>query len=54
MFSYGQRSKCTDLLNSYNNFKKHNFLNTIFKYYIQTLYSNTPISQKKNTICLKI
>ena len=31
MFSYGQRSKCADLLNSYNNFKKHIFLNIIFK-----------------------
>ncbi len=31
MFSYGQRSKCADLLNSYNNFKKYNFLNTTFK-----------------------
>ena len=31
MFSYGQRSKGADLLNSYNNFKKYDFLNTTFK-----------------------
>ena len=31
MFFYGQRSKCADLLNSCNNFKKYDFLNTTFK-----------------------
>jgi hypothetical protein len=31
VFSYGQRSKYQGLPNSYNNFKKYNFLNTTFK-----------------------